>query len=146
GSSIGPRSAAACSAATRKPPKTHSPKRTTQRVPAAAYGWELYWCLGEDPVKELQVLQKTDTLHQARWWETEADGRVHCYLCPRHCHIRPGQAGFCFIRVNEGGKLYSLGYGSPAALQIDPIEKKPLNHFLPATRIFTMGTPRCNIA
>jgi len=96
-------------------------------------------------VKELQVLQKTDTLHQARWWETEADGRVHCYLCPRHCHIRPGQAGFCFIRVNEGGKLYSLGYGSPAALQIDPIEKKPLNHFLPGTRVFSMGTAGCNM-
>jgi len=96
-------------------------------------------------VNELQILQKTEALHEARWWEAEPDGRLHCYLCPRHCRIRPGQAGFCFIRVNEGGKLYSLGYGSPAALQIDPIEKKPLNHFLPGTRIFSMGTAGCNM-
>lgn len=96
-------------------------------------------------MSELTVLQRTPSLHEARWWTTEADGRVHCYLCPRHCHIRPGQAGFCFIRVNEGGKLYSLGYGSPAALQIDPIEKKPLNHFLPGSRVFSMGTAGCNM-
>jgi pyruvate formate lyase activating enzyme len=94
---------------------------------------------------DLKVLQKTDTLHEARWWETAADGRLHCYLCPRHCQIGDGQAGFCFIRVNQGGRLYSLGYGAPAALQIDPIEKKPLNHFLPGTRIFSMGTAGCNM-
>jgi pyruvate formate lyase activating enzyme len=74
-----------------------------------------------------------------------ADGRVHCYLCPRHCHIGPGQAGFCFIRVNQGGKFYSLGYGWPAALQIDPIEKKPLNHFLPGTKVLSLGTAGCNM-
>jgi pyruvate formate lyase activating enzyme len=96
-------------------------------------------------VNELRILQKTRELHEARWWEAEASGRAHCYLCPRHCRIRPGQAGFCFIRVNEGGKLYSLGYGSPAALQVDPIEKKPLNHFLPGTRVFSMGTAGCNM-
>ena len=75
----------------------------------------------------------------------DPDGRAHCYLCPRHCHIGDGQAGFCFIRVNQGGKLYSLGYASPAALQIDPIEKKPLNHFLPGTRVFSLGTAGCNM-
>ena len=96
-------------------------------------------------MSELQILQKTETLHEARWWEPEANGRAHCYLCPRHCHINPGQAGFCFIRVNQRGTLYSLGYGAPAALQIDPIEKKPLNHFLPGTRVFSMGTAGCNM-
>ena len=94
---------------------------------------------------DLKVLQKTDTLHEARWWETAADGRLHCYLCPRHCQIGEGQAGFCFIRVNQGGRIYSLGYGAPAALQIDPIEKKPLNHFLPGSRILSMGTAGCNM-
>ena len=49
--------------------------------------------------------------HIARWWDPEPGGKVHCYLCPRHCHIGRGQAGFCFIRTNHGGKLYSLGYG-----------------------------------
>ncbi len=90
-------------------------------------------------MEPLNILQKTDTPHEARWWEPMSGDRVHCYLCPRHCHIGAGQAGFCFIRVNQGGKLYSLGYGSPAALQIDPIEKKPLNHFLPGTRVFSHG-------
>jgi len=96
-------------------------------------------------MEELKILQKTEHLHEARWWEAEPDGRVHCYLCPRHCRMHPGQAGFCFIRINQGGKLYSLGYGSPAALQVDPIEKKPLNHFLPGTRVFSMGTAGCNM-
>jgi pyruvate formate lyase activating enzyme len=73
------------------------------------------------------------------------DGRLHCYLCPRHCHIGEGQAGFCFIRKNEGGKLLQLGYGRPAAIQIDPIEKKPLSHFFPGTKIFSMGTAGCNM-
>jgi pyruvate formate lyase activating enzyme len=85
------------------------------------------------------------TQHEARWWEPMADGRLHCYLCPRHCHIGEGQSGFCFIRKNEGGRLVQLGYGRPAALQIDPIEKKPLNHFLPGTRILSMGTAGCNM-
>jgi pyruvate formate lyase activating enzyme len=96
-------------------------------------------------MQDLKILQKTAALHEARWWEPDANGKAHCYLCPRHCHIGEGQAGFCFIRVNEGGKLYSLGYASPAALQIDPIEKKPLNHFMPGTRVFSMGTAGCNM-
>jgi pyruvate formate lyase activating enzyme len=93
----------------------------------------------------LPILTETQSLHEGQWWEAEANGRVHCYLCPRHCHIHEGQSGFCFIRVNRGGKLYSLGYGAPAALQVDPIEKKPLNHFLPGTRVFSMGTAGCNM-
>jgi pyruvate formate lyase activating enzyme len=93
----------------------------------------------------LPILTETQSLHEGQWWEAEANGRLHCYLCPRHCHIHEGQSGFCFIRVNRGGKLYSLGYGAPAALQVDPIEKKPLNHFLPGTRVFSMGTAGCNM-
>jgi pyruvate formate lyase activating enzyme len=100
-------------------------------------------------MNKLPILQKseapTEQLHEARWWDAEPGGRVHCYLCPRHCHIHAGQAGFCYIRVNRGGQLYSLGYGSPAALQVDPIEKKPLSHFLPGTRVFSMGTAGCNM-
>src|SRR5271165_5106786 len=101
--------------------------------------------LPQAAMNELKLFQKTESLHEGRWWEPMSDGRVHCYLCPRHCHIGEGQAGLCFIRVNQGGTLYSLGYGAPAALQIDPIEKKPLNHFLPGTRVFSMGTAGCNM-
>jgi pyruvate formate lyase activating enzyme len=96
-------------------------------------------------MQELKIFQKTEALHEGRWWEPMSEGRVHCYLCPRHCRIGEGQSGFCFIRVNQDGKLYSLGYASPAALQIDPIEKKPLNHFLPGTRVFSLGTAGCNM-
>jgi len=96
-------------------------------------------------MQDLKTIGKPTSLHEARWWEAEPGGKVHCYLCPRHCHIGEGQAGFCFIRANEGGKLYSLGYAHPAALQVDPIEKKPLNHFLPGTRVFSMGTAGCNM-
>ncbi|HKF51558.1 MAG TPA: AmmeMemoRadiSam system radical SAM enzyme [Candidatus Acidoferrales bacterium] len=96
-------------------------------------------------MQDLQIIGNAESLHEARWWETDANGKVHCYLCPRHCHIGEGQAGFCFIRVNRDGKLYSLGYASPAAIQIDPIEKKPLNHFLPGTKVFSMGTAGCNM-
>jgi pyruvate formate lyase activating enzyme len=73
------------------------------------------------------------------------NGKIHCYLCPRHCHIGEGQTGFCFIRKVEDGRLLQLGYGRPAAIQIDPVEKKPLNHFFPGTKIFSMGTAGCNM-
>lgn len=91
------------------------------------------------------VRARSDELHEARWWESLPDGRLHCYLCPRHCHIGDGQAGFCYIRKNVDGRLYNLGYARPAAVQIDPIEKKPLNHFLPGTRVFSIGTAGCNM-
>ncbi len=100
---------------------------------------------GDIDVLSLKIKPEMEEMHEARWWEAEPNGKVHCYLCPRHCHIGEGQAGFCFIRANEGGKLYSLGYAHPAALQVDPIEKKPLNHFLPGTRVFSMGTAGCNM-
>ncbi len=86
----------------------------------------------------------SNTPHEGRWWEPR-DGRIHCYLCPRHCHLAEGQRGFCFIRRNIGGRLLQLAYGYPAALQIDPIEKKPLHHFLPGTTILSLGTAGCNL-
>jgi len=84
-------------------------------------------------------------MKEALWWKTEDDGRILCTLCPRFCRIGEGQAGFCFIRKNIGGTLYSLGYGTSTGFAIDPIEKKPLNHFLPGTRILSFGTAGCNL-
>jgi len=83
--------------------------------------------------------------HPARWWQTLPDGRIHCFLCPRHCHIGEGQHGFCYIRENVAGELVQLGYGRPAALAIDPIEKKPLFHFHPGSAILSLGTAGCNL-
>src|SRR5208282_4189103 len=84
-------------------------------------------------------------LHPARWWQPLPDGRIHCFLCPRHCHIGAGQHGFCFIRQNVDGELVQLGYGRPAALAIDPVEKKPLFHFHPGSDILSLGTAGCNL-
>jgi len=84
-------------------------------------------------------------MHQAQWWQHQNDGRILCILCPRRCKIGEGQTGFCYIRKNISGELYSLGYGRPTALAIDPIEKKPLSHFLPGTEILSFGTAGCNL-
>lgn len=84
-------------------------------------------------------------MHEALWWHAEEDGRLLCTLCPRYCRMGEGQAGFCYIRKNVGGKLYSLGYGTSTGFAIDPIEKKPLNHFLPGSKILSFGTAGCNL-
>ena len=84
-------------------------------------------------------------MHPARWWHKEPSGKLLCTLCPRYCRLGDGQAGFCFIRKNEGGELVSLGYGRTTGFASDPIEKKPLNHFLPGTSILSFGTAGCNL-
>lgn len=84
-------------------------------------------------------------MHEARFWEPQEHNRVRCYLCPRYCRIGDGQTGFCYIRYNQGGKLYSLAYGQPYAVHIDPIEKKPLFHYLPGTTSLSLGTAGCNM-
>ncbi len=71
--------------------------------------------------------------------------KVQCELCPKGCLIAPGQSGECRIRVNVDGKLLAVTYGHPCAVHVDPIEKKPLNHFLPGTRIFSIATVGCNL-
>jgi pyruvate formate lyase activating enzyme len=84
-------------------------------------------------------------VHDARWWRPLENGKLLCYLCPRLCEIPEGKAGFCFIRKNEGGRLVSLGYGRSTGFAVDPIEKKPLNHFLPGTGVLSFGTAGCNL-
>lgn len=89
--------------------------------------------------------QQREIYHPAMWWEKADNGKLLCTLCPRYCTIGEGQAGFCYIRQNIDGKLYSIGYGRPTGFAIDPIEKKPLNHFLPGTEILSFGTAGCNL-
>lgn len=83
--------------------------------------------------------------HPARWWDPAENQCVQCGLCPRRCLIAPGKRGYCGVRENRDGQLYTLVYGTPAALHNDPIEKKPLYHFLPGTRVFSVGTLGCNL-
>lgn len=73
-----------------------------------------------------------------------AGGEVQCSLCPRECGISPGGRGYCEVRENREGKLYSLVYGNPCAVHIDPVEKKPFFHVLPATSSFSIATAGCN--
>lgn len=84
-------------------------------------------------------------LTEALWWHKTDRGKIICTLCPRYCEIGDGQPGFCYIRQNINGKLYTLGYGKPTGFAIDPIEKKPLNHFLPGSTILSFGTAGCNL-
>jgi pyruvate formate lyase activating enzyme len=83
-------------------------------------------------------------LHEAKYYVKLEDNLVQCTLCPHNCVIPDGFRGICGVRENKGGKLYTLVYGKPVALNIDPIEKKPLYHFLPGTKILSFGTVGCN--
>ncbi|MGI5950418.1 MAG: AmmeMemoRadiSam system radical SAM enzyme [Brooklawnia sp.] len=83
---------------------------------------------------------------KARYWQRLADGRVQCDLCPRECRLRPGQRGFCFVRANIDDELVLTTYGRSSGFAVDPIEKKPLNHFLPGTTALSFGTAGCNLA
>ncbi len=80
------------------------------------------------------------------WWrETEESGRILCELCPRACHLKPGDKGFCFVRENRDGQMALTTYGRSTGFCIDPIEKKPLNHFYPGTSVLSFGTAGCNL-
>ncbi|HVT79521.1 MAG TPA: AmmeMemoRadiSam system radical SAM enzyme, partial [Phycisphaerae bacterium] len=81
----------------------------------------------------------------ARWWHAIENKKVVCRLCPRECHIPNGSRGFCFVRANHDGRLELTTYGRSSGFCMDPIEKKPLNHFLPGTPILSFGTAGCNL-
>jgi pyruvate formate lyase activating enzyme len=81
---------------------------------------------------------------EAILWHPTGGGRLVCDACNRRCSIPEGSHGFCYVRNNVGGRLYLASYGKLAAMQIDPIEKKPFNHFYPGTHVFTVGTSSCN--
>ncbi|MET0682802.1 MAG: AmmeMemoRadiSam system radical SAM enzyme, partial [Casimicrobiaceae bacterium] len=81
-----------------------------------------------------------------RWWHRLPDGRVQCDLCPRDCRLHEGQRGACFVRQREGDAIVLTTYGRSSGFCIDPIEKKPLNHFYPGSSVFSFGTAGCNLA
>ncbi len=80
------------------------------------------------------------------YWHMLDDGRVQCDLCPRDCKLKEGQRGLCFVRANENNQIVLTSYGRSSGFCIDPVEKKPLNHFLPGTPILSFGTAGCNLA
>jgi pyruvate formate lyase activating enzyme len=80
-----------------------------------------------------------------KYWHRLDDGRVQCDLCPRLCKLREGQRGFCFVRACQGGEVVLTTYGRSSGFCVDPIEKKPLYHFLPGTSVLSFGTAGCNL-
>ena len=81
-----------------------------------------------------------------KYWHRLEDGRIQCDLCPRYCKLHEKQRGLCFVRACHNGKIVSATYGRSSGFCVDPIEKKPLNHFLPGTPVFSFGTAGCNLA
>jgi pyruvate formate lyase activating enzyme len=93
-----------------------------------------------------EVLSRDAYTVPTQYWQTLPDGRVQCDLCPRLCRMKPGQRGACFVRANLDGAVVLTTYGRSSGYCIDPIEKKPLHHFLPGTPVLSFGTAGCNLA
>ena len=87
-----------------------------------------------------------ESAHPGRWWHAIEDDRIQCDLCPRDCKLHAGQRGACFVRQNVDGRMILTTYGRSSGFCIDPIEKKPLNHFHPGSAILSFGTAGCNLA
>ena len=83
--------------------------------------------------------------YAANWWHVIDDGRIQCDLCPRECKLQEGQQGLCFVRARRGDKMVLDTWGRSSGFCIDPIEKKPLNHFYPGTSVLSFGTAGCNL-
>ncbi len=98
----------------------------------------------KDLIKDKKI-KKESNLKEAMFYEKLKDKKVKCNLCPRGCVLKDGESGFCRVRQNIEGTLYSLNYSKVAAINIDPIEKKPFFHFLPGTKAFSVACPGCNL-
>ena len=88
---------------------------------------------------------KPQSDYPARYWHWLEDGRMQCDLCPRDCRLHEGQRGACFVRMRQGEQMILTTYGRSSGFCIDPIEKKPLNHFYPGTSVLSFGTAGCNL-
>ncbi len=93
-----------------------------------------------------KILMTDDGVVPTKYWHDLDDGRVQCDLCPRLCKLHEGQRGLCFVRARVDNQIVLTSYGRSSGYCIDPIEKKPLNHFLPGTPVLSFGTAGCNLA
>jgi pyruvate formate lyase activating enzyme len=90
-------------------------------------------------------MKSAETLFSTKYWHSLADGRVQCDVCPHACKIKEGKQGLCFVRANHNAEVVLTTYGRSSGFCVDPIEKKPLNHFLPGTPVLSFGTAGCNL-
>ena len=92
------------------------------------------------------IVNQTPTIVPTRYWHRLEDGRIQCDLCPRFCKLNEGQQGLCFVRARQNDQIVLTTYGRSSGFCVDPIEKKPLNHFLPGTPVLSFGTAGCNLS
>src|SRR5260221_1873528 len=88
----------------------------------------------------------TTSNYPGRYWHALPDGRIQCDLCPRDCRLHEGQRGACFVRARVGDSMALTTYGRASGFCVDPVEKKPLNHFYPGSAALSFGTAGCNLA
>src|SRR5262245_53832259 len=94
---------------------------------------------------ELTNIKPTDSW-PTHYWHSLEDGRVQCDVCPRNCKLQEGQRGMCFVRARQNDQIVLTTYGRSSGFCVDPVEKKPLYHFLPGTPILSFGTAGCNLS
>jgi pyruvate formate lyase activating enzyme len=94
----------------------------------------------------LHLMSRPSSTVPARYFHRLPDGQLQCDVCPRNCRLADGQRGLCFVRAREGDEMVLTTYGRSSGYCVDPIEKKPLNHFLPGTPVLSFGTAGCNLA
>lgn len=102
---------------------------------------------GTEWLEKMGAMKKTDSVDlykPARYQEQKADGTVRCLLCPHVCLLQKNETGLCHVRKNLNGTLYTMAYGNPCSMSMDPIEKKPLFHFHPGENILSLATTGCN--
>ena len=100
--------------------------------------------MGQIRTNDDQRLNPFD-IKPGRYWHVLEDGRIQCDVCPRYCKLHEGQRGLCFVRARQSDQIVLTTYGRSSGFCIDPIEKKPLNHFLPGTPVLSFGTAGCNL-
>ena len=96
-------------------------------------------------VSDPELCLDSPSVVRTKYWHSLEEGRVQCDLCPRLCKLHEGQRGFCFVRGCVDGEIVLTTYGRSSGYCVDPIEKKPLNHFLPGTPALSFGTAGCNL-
>ncbi|MFO0908971.1 MAG: AmmeMemoRadiSam system radical SAM enzyme [Isosphaeraceae bacterium] len=120
-------------------------RRMTRRDSHATGSTEGDGVMARNVVLPPADVARPDGTRAGGWWHDEPDGRVVCDLCPRACRLKPGDRGFCFVRENRDGAMVLTTYGRSTGFCIDPIEKKPLNHFYPGSSVLSFGTAGCNL-
>ena len=99
----------------------------------------------DDRLQDSGKRRLADGAMTGAWYRSTDRDRLECFLCPRKCSLKPGDRGFCFVRENRAGEVVLSTYGKSTGFCIDPIEKKPLNHFFPGTPVLSFGTAGCNL-